>query len=213
MSAAPTNPLIDDRDVELILDEVLDLGRLLRLPHFADHDRETCELLLASTRELARGQLYPAYRALDAARGGAGLAALGAEIAVTCARARAAGVEAAWIAAVERAMSVIAGLTAELAGRGLAGSAEAMVLHATDYLDLFATAVVAWQWLDLAAIAHEALSGPLPRGRASRDAGYYRAKLAAAQYWIRTELPRIDHLAALCRDGEDSYLRLDPDWL
>jgi butyryl-CoA dehydrogenase len=147
------------------------------------------------------------------ARGGAGLAALGAEIAATCARARAAGVDATWIAAIEHAMSVIAGLTAELAGRGLAGSAEAMVLHATDYLDLFATAVIAWQWLDLAAIAHEALARSLPRGRASRDAGYYRAKLAAAQYWIRTELPRIDHLAALCRDGEDSYLRLDPDWL
>jgi butyryl-CoA dehydrogenase len=147
------------------------------------------------------------------ARGGAGLAALAAEIAATCARARTAGVEAAWIAEVERAVSVIAGLTAELAGRGLAGSAEAMVLHATDYLDLFATTVIAWQWLDLAAIAHEALARPLPRGRASRDAGYYRAKLAAAQYWIRTELPRIDHLAALCRDGEDSYLRLDPDWL
>jgi hypothetical protein len=72
--------------------------------------------------------------------------------------------------------------------------------------------VIAWQWLELAAIAHEALARPLPRGRASRDAGY-RAKLAAAQYWIRTELPRIDHLAALCRDGEDSYARLDPDWL
>jgi hypothetical protein len=66
MSAATTNPLIDDRDVELILDEVIDLGRLLRLPYFADHDRETCELLLASARGLARDQLYPAYRALDA---------------------------------------------------------------------------------------------------------------------------------------------------
>lgn len=147
------------------------------------------------------------------ARGGAGLAALGAEIAASCARARTAGVDAGWIAALERATGVIAQLTAELAGRGLAGSAEAMVLHATDYLDLFSTAVIAWQWLELAAIAHQALAGVLPRGRASRDAGYYRAKLAAAQYWIRTELPRIDQLAALCRDGEDSYARLDPDWL
>ena len=147
------------------------------------------------------------------ARGGAGLAALAAEIAATCARARAAGVEPAWIAAIERAVGLIADLTAELAGRGLAGSAEAMVLHAADYLDLFATAVIAWQWLELAAIAHAALAGSLPRGRASRDAGYYRAKLAAAQYWIRTELPRIDHLATLCRDGEDSYAQLDPDWL
>jgi butyryl-CoA dehydrogenase len=122
-------------------------------------------------------------------------------------------VDAAWIAAVERAVGVVGALTAELARRGLSGAADGMVMHATDYLDLFGTVVIAWQWLELAAIAREALAGSLPRGRASRDAGYYQAKLAAAQYWIRTELPRIDHLAALCRDGEDSYARLDPDWL
>jgi butyryl-CoA dehydrogenase len=63
---AASNPLLDDRDVELILDEVIDLRRLLALPYFADHDRETCELVLASCRELARDQLFPAYRALDA---------------------------------------------------------------------------------------------------------------------------------------------------
>ncbi|HEU4729616.1 MAG TPA: acyl-CoA dehydrogenase [Kofleriaceae bacterium] len=147
------------------------------------------------------------------AKGGAGLMALGAQIAAVCARARAAGVEPAWIAAVERAVGVVGELTAELARRGMTGSADAMLMHATDYLDLFGTVVIAWQWLELAAIAREALAGSLPRGRASRDAGYYQAKLAAAQYWIRTELPRIDHLAALCRDGEDSYARLDPDWL
>jgi hypothetical protein len=28
----PSNPLVDDRDVELILDEVLDIAHLLRLP-------------------------------------------------------------------------------------------------------------------------------------------------------------------------------------
>jgi alkylation response protein AidB-like acyl-CoA dehydrogenase len=147
------------------------------------------------------------------ARGGAALVALGGEIAAACGRARAAGVDAAWIVAVERASGVVGELTGELARRGLAGEVDAMLLHATDYLDLFGTVVVAWQWLELAAVAREALAGPLPRGRASRDAGYYQAKLAAAQYWIRTELPRIDHLAALCRDGEDSYARLDPSWL
>ncbi|HEY0193489.1 MAG TPA: acyl-CoA dehydrogenase, partial [Kofleriaceae bacterium] len=147
------------------------------------------------------------------AQGGAGLAALAAEIAGVCRRAAAAGVEPTWIAAVERAVGVVGALTGELARRGLAGALDAMVAHATDYLDLFATVVIAWQWLELAAIAREALAGALPRGRAARDAGYYHAKLAAAQYWLRTELPRIDHLAALCRDGEDSYVALDPDWL
>ncbi|MGE5182811.1 MAG: acyl-CoA dehydrogenase, partial [Acidobacteriota bacterium] len=121
------------------------------------------------------------------AGGGAALAALGSEIAAVCVRARTAGVDAAWIAEVERAVGIVGALTGELAQRGLAGDPEAMLLHATDYLDLFGTVVIAWQWLELATIAREALAGPLPRGRAARDAGYYQAKLAAAQYWIRTE--------------------------
>src|SRR6185503_303962 len=66
MTAPATNPLVDDRDVELILDEVLDVGRLLTLPHFAEHDRETCQMLIAAARDLARDVLFPAYRALDA---------------------------------------------------------------------------------------------------------------------------------------------------
>jgi hypothetical protein len=139
------------------------------------------------------------------------LAALGTEIAACCGRARAAGVDASWIAAVERAIGVVGTLTQELAGRG--GGAEALV-HATDYLELASIVVIAWQWLDLATVAHIALAGPLPRGTsAPRDAGYYKAKLAAARYWINTDLPRIDHLAVLCRTGESSYQQLDPAWL
>ncbi|HEY4240651.1 MAG TPA: acyl-CoA dehydrogenase [Kofleriaceae bacterium] len=111
------------------------------------------------------------------------LVALGAEIAASCARARAAGLPPAWIDAVERAVATVGALTAELATRG-----PAMLLHATDYLDLFSIVVLAWQWLDLAATP-------------SADA----ATRAAAQYWIATDLPRIDHLASLCRSAEDSY--------
>jgi butyryl-CoA dehydrogenase len=146
------------------------------------------------------------------AKGGAGLIALGGQIAAAGARARAAGVDGGWIAEVERAVGVVGALTGELGQRGLTAP-EAMLAHATDYLELFSIVVIAWQWLELAAVAREALAGSLPRGRAARDAGYYQAKLATAQYWIRTELPRVDALAALCRDGEDSYTWLDPDWL
>jgi butyryl-CoA dehydrogenase len=144
------------------------------------------------------------------AKGGASLAALGAAIASTCSRARAANVDATWIAELERAVGVVGALTGDLAKRGLSGDPAAMLLHAADYLDLFSTVVIAWQWIELAAVAHEALVKPLPRGRASRDEAYYRGMLAAAQYWIRTELPRIDHLARLCREAEDSYGTLDP---
>jgi Acetyl-CoA dehydrogenase C-terminal like len=58
--------------------------------------------------------------------------------------------------------------------------------------------------VELAAAAHER------RARGHADAGFIEAKLAAAQYWIATELPRLPHLAQLCRSGESSYVALDP---
>lgn len=138
------------------------------------------------------------------AGGGAALAALGDEIRKTCERAAAAGVPAAWVSALGEAAQLVGALTMELAQRGLAGDPAAMLAHATDYLDLFSTAVIAWQWLEMAAAAHERQQ----RGHA--DAGFVEAKLAAAQYWIATELPRLPHLAALCRTNESSYVALDP---
>ena len=141
------------------------------------------------------------------AGGGAALAALADEVRRTTARARAAGLDAAGCDAVERAVGAVAALTAELGGRGMRGDVDGMMAHATDYLDLFSTVIIAWQWLELAAAAAE---------RAARDATWRdvaAAKRAACRYWLATELPRIDHLAALCRSGEDSYLTLDPDWL
>ena len=63
---AGTNPLIDDRDVELICDELLGTDRLLALPYFAAHDKATFAQLIDAARTLAREALYPAYRAMDA---------------------------------------------------------------------------------------------------------------------------------------------------
>jgi butyryl-CoA dehydrogenase len=154
------------------------------------------------------------------AKGGAALVALGREIEKACERAReanliadrhAAGhstdrVDPEWIAALEHAVRSVGALTGELATR-------ADLSHATDYLELFSIIVIAWQWLELAAVATEALASTLPRGNATRDAGYYRAKLHAAKYWLLTELPRVAHLVALCRTAEDSYAALDPSWL
>lgn len=138
------------------------------------------------------------------AKNGAALLALGEEVARTCQRATTAGVPVAWTNAVAQATQLVGSLTLELAQRGLSGDPAAMLAHATDYLDLFSTVVVAWHWLDLAAAAHAR------RAAAHPDTGFIEAKLAAAQYWISTELPRIHHLAHLCRTAEDSYVSLDP---
>jgi butyryl-CoA dehydrogenase len=139
-------------------------------------------------------------------QGGAAFAALSREVAATCARAKKAGVPADWIEAVHGTGERIGALTAALGRKGTGGDVEGMLLHAADYLDLFSTFVVAWQWLLQAAVAREAIDA----GRAPEE--FYEGKLAAAQYWIRTELPKAGALASLCEEGEDSYARMRPDW-
>ena len=140
------------------------------------------------------------------ANGGAALVALEREVSAACARAEKARVDAAWINAVRAAGASLNALTAELAARGRAGDLEGMLRHSADYLELFSTYAVAWQWLLQAAAAKEGLA----RDGGTRD--LYEGKLAAAQYWIRTELPKNVALVVLCRENEDSYQRMKPEW-
>ena len=78
----------------------------------------------------------------------------------------------------------------QLGALGMGGQVDAMMLHSVDYLDLFSTVVIAWQWLLQAAVAQEKR-----RERERRPREFYEGKLCAAEYWIKTELPRIDQLA------------------
>jgi alkylation response protein AidB-like acyl-CoA dehydrogenase len=63
--AAPENPLIDDRDADFLLYDVLGAEQLTELPAFAEHSRATFDLVLQTARRLAREVLFPAYRAMD----------------------------------------------------------------------------------------------------------------------------------------------------
>ena len=136
------------------------------------------------------------------AKGGAPLRALAEEIGSTIARAREAGCDSDLCSALEEAVAIVGSATMELAQRGMAGDAEGMLGHSWDYLDMFATLVIGWQWLNMAAVS---LSAPISEARKS-------ATDAASKYWIRTEVARIPQLAALCRSNEDSYLRAEPGW-
>jgi butyryl-CoA dehydrogenase len=61
------NPLLSDRDIDFLLYELHDVESLTKLPVFAEHSRETFDLLLGSVRRLARDVLFPRYRAMDQA--------------------------------------------------------------------------------------------------------------------------------------------------
>jgi butyryl-CoA dehydrogenase len=128
------------------------------------------------------------------------------EIEATIGRADRAGVDRAWSKAVGDSMRVLAELTAHLGALGMQGNIEGMLLHSADFLTLTAIVVVGWLWLWQASVAKEALA------RSAADADFYEGKLCAAQYWIATELPRVAHLAELCRSGEDSYQRIRDAW-
>ncbi|MFT3925081.1 MAG: acyl-CoA dehydrogenase [Myxococcales bacterium] len=106
--------------------------------------------------------------------------------------------------AIAQALETTLELTQHLLGLR---DAEARLLHSADYLELFSLLAVGFIWLKQATQAQMALRAE------GADANFYRGKLAAAQYWILTDVPRIQQLAALCRSGEDSYARLSPDWL
>jgi butyryl-CoA dehydrogenase len=140
------------------------------------------------------------------AEGGAALGILGEEIAKTAARAKNAGVEAAWCTRLEKAMTSLLDVTQLLGAKGMAGDVEGMLLHSADYLSLVSVVTVSWQWLLQAAVAKEALAAK----RGADD--FYLGKIAAAQYWLNTELPRAAHYAELCRRGEDSYAGMQNDW-
>jgi butyryl-CoA dehydrogenase len=144
------------------------------------------------------------------AEGGAALMALGQEVSATLERARAAGVDEAWCAALESAVQEVGALTMHLGQLGLGGDRDGMMLHSFDYLELASVVVIAWQWVHQAAAAKEGLQR---EGAHGPSADFYRGKLSAAQYWLRTELPRVQHLAELCRSGEDSYAKVRPEWL
>ncbi|MCP3102149.1 acyl-CoA dehydrogenase [Myxococcus sp. K15C18031901] len=141
------------------------------------------------------------------AGGGAALAAFAQEVGTTLERARRAGVDPAWGDALEAALREVGDVVTGLASRALAGDVEVMLRHSADFLELFGIVVVAWRWLEQAAAAKEGLA----RG-GDEDRDFYEGKLATAQYWFATELPRVPHLLQLCRTGEDSYARMRPDW-
>ncbi len=138
------------------------------------------------------------------AGGGAALRMLGEEVRASAERARRRGVPADLVDAVLGALATCESLTMHLAGKGLGGDVEGMLLHSADYLELFSIVVVAWQHLDMAAAA---LGADPPT-----DA-FHAGKRLAAAYWIRTEVPRVASIAELCRSGEDSYARIRPEEL
>jgi butyryl-CoA dehydrogenase len=124
---------------------------------------------------------------------------------LTASSARSSSVEERFTGAVMQALSSVEALTGQLSSKGSSGDLDGMLLHSSDYLEAFGILAVAWQHLAMMAAAKRGLA------LGGDDAAFFRGKLLAGEYWITTELRRLDSLVALCLSGEDSYARARPE--
>jgi alkylation response protein AidB-like acyl-CoA dehydrogenase len=134
------------------------------------------------------------------ARGETALDELLNEVSTAMARARQAGLPAGWLDAVRGALDVLQHCTAQI-GQAAARDVERALQNSVEYLDLFGTVVIAWQWLQLARAARERLLQQ--PGEAERV--FLEGELRAAQYWIECELPRIRYLAGVIGGADDAF--------
>jgi alkylation response protein AidB-like acyl-CoA dehydrogenase len=65
MQAQTTNPLLDDKLVDLVLEATADLPSMAAWPAFAEQSYDSYRLVLDAARRLARGPLFEAYRPMD----------------------------------------------------------------------------------------------------------------------------------------------------
>lgn len=138
---------------------------------------------------------------------GAAFLFLSEEIGRAMASARDVGVDPALGDLLGKALEEVGRVTVHLGGLGLQGEVEAMMAHANDYLTALSIVVIGWSWLLQATAAQRGLS------ERPHDAEFYRGKLQAARYWIKTEVPKVGHLMRLAEEVEASYLEVRPEWL
>jgi butyryl-CoA dehydrogenase len=136
---------------------------------------------------------------------GGGLPVLLTAIEQTTQRAVAAGVPAAHLEALAAATAEVTALTADLLARRAAGRVEDVLGVSSDFLTIFSIWVVAWQWLDQVAAAHEVFA----RGERPE---FLEGTCATAAYWFTTEVPLIATLAGRCRQGPAPFLNARPGW-
>ena len=134
-------------------------------------------------------------------KGGKAMLALAVELRNSAAVARGVDLED-WALALEESLDEVLSTTQQLAELGMKGRADEMLRHSADYLDMFSTLVVGWQLLLRASAAKAAIAS------GTTESAFYEGKIHCAQYWFATEIPRVEMLAKICRENDDSYAKI-----
>ena len=76
------------------------------------------------------------------------------------------------------------------------------------YLDMFGKLVVAWLWLEIVNHAEKVFKNSTH----IEDQNFLAGKIQAARYFIRWELPEVEHQAKLLMSFDDTCLAMDKGW-
>ena len=76
------------------------------------------------------------------------------------------------------------------------------------YLDMMGKVIISWLWLDM---ANKAVA-TFQQSELEEDQNFMAGKLQAAQYFIRWELPEIEHQAQLLNELDDTCLNMQESW-
>ena len=74
---------------------------------------------------------------------------------------------------------------------------------ATEYLHLFGLVALGFMWARTAVIAVEKLATP------DADAGFYKAKLTTARFFMERVLPRVGGLLVAIKAGKGAMMEMD----
>ncbi|OTG79483.1 acyl-CoA dehydrogenase [Acinetobacter sp. ANC 5054] len=99
--------------------------------------------------------------------------------------------------------------TTNILGKALMqGQVDEALANSALYLDMMGRLIIAWLWLDMANKAVNKFSA----SNHVEDQNFMAGKLQAAQYFIRWELPEIEHQAKLLVNFDETCLDMQQDW-
>lgn len=113
------------------------------------------------------------------------------------------------LAALFQKHLVIVQATTQRLGKVLIqGQVDQALANSALYLDMMGKVIISWLWLDM---ANKAVA-TFQQSELEEDQNFMAGKLQAAQYFIRWELPEIEHQAQLLNELDDTCLNMQESW-
>ena len=105
-------------------------------------------------------------------------------------------------------LQTVQNTTSVLGNALMQGQVDQALANSALYLDMMGRVIIAWLWLDM---ANKAIN-KFAASNHEEDQNFMAGKLQAAQYFIRWELPEVEHQAKLLVDFDETCLNMQQDW-